>query len=69
MSKGVILGGGLASFTKVNRRPDTAKNWLYRILIMEVAHLIWVLRCERRIAQADDPGDYHSHDTMRSKWY
>ena len=50
VSEGAILGGGLAYFKKDNGRPDTAKNRLYRILVTETAHLIWVLRCERRIA-------------------
>jgi len=53
MSEGAILGGGLANFKGSNRRPDTPKNRLYRILITESAHLIWVLRCERRIANED----------------
>jgi len=43
MLEGAILGGGLTNFKKDNGQLDTAKNRLYRILITESAHLIWVL--------------------------
>jgi len=69
MSEGAVLGGGLACFEKENGRPDTAKNRLYRILITEAAHLIWVLRCERRIAGGDSPENYHSQEAVKNRWY
>ena len=65
ISEGAILGAGLASFKRDNGSPDMAKNQLYRILITESAHLIWVLRCERRIAKGDNPRDYHTEKSIR----
>ena len=43
VSEGAILGGGLANFKNEDRNPDTGKNCLYRIIITELAQLIWVL--------------------------
>ena len=68
ISEGAILGGGLANF-KHEGKPDAAKNRLYRILITESAHLIWVLRCERRMANEDDPRDYHTTRTVKNQWH
>jgi len=68
-SEGAVLGGGLASFTKENGRPDTGKNRLYRILITEAAHLIWVLRCERRISGGDNPEGFHSQEAVKNRWH
>ena len=66
-STGAILGCGLASFTTENGKSDAAKNRLYQILISESAHLVWVLRCERRI-QGSDEYD-HSEWTVCNRWY
>ena len=68
-SEGAVLGGSLASFRKANGRLDAAKNRLYRILITESVHLIWVLRCERRIAGGDDPGGPHTEESVRTRWH
>jgi len=68
-SEGAVLGGGLANFKKSNGKPDAAKNRLYRILITESAHLIWVLRCERRIANEDSPFNHHAEETVKNRWY
>ena len=66
-TEGAVLGCGLANFTRENGRPDTAKNRLYRILVSESTHLIWVLRCERRIR---NEADYdHSERAVRNRWY
>ena len=43
ISEGTILGRGLANFRNNEGKPGVAKNRLYRILITESAHLIWVL--------------------------
>jgi len=67
MTVGAVLGCGLANFTKGNGRPDTAKNRLYRILMSELAHLIWVLRCERRIRNEDECD--HPEREVRNRWY
>jgi ribonuclease HI/exonuclease III len=69
LSAGAVLGGGIANFRRRNGRPDTARNRLYRILITESAHLIWVLRCERRITHGDSPGNYHSAGAVINRWY
>jgi len=69
VSEGAILGGGLANFKRNDGKPDAAKNRLYRILITESAHLIWVLRCERRIANGDNPRDHHTAEAVRNRWY
>ena len=68
-TEGAVLGGGLANFKKMDGKPDAAKNRLYRILITEAAHLIWVLRCERRIASSDSPEGYHTVEAVRNRWY
>jgi len=57
----------MANFKKENGRPDTPKNRLYRILMSESAHLIWTLRCERRIRNENDYD--HSERAVRNKWY
>lgn len=66
---GAVLGGGLANFKKPNGRPDTAKNRLFRILITETAHVIWVLWCERRVTNGDDPEYQHPESAIRNRWY
>jgi ribonuclease HI/exonuclease III len=68
-SEGAILGGGLANFKNSVGKPDAAKNRLYRILITESAHLIWVLRCERRIANGDLSPNYHTEEAVKNRWY
>ena len=68
-SAGAVLGGGLASFTRENGRPDTAKNRLYRILITEAAHLIWVLRCERLIEEGNNPPENHHRAAVENRWF
>ena len=47
-TEGAVLGCGLANFTKEDGKPDAPKNRLYRILISESAHLIWVLRPSKK---------------------
>ena len=67
-SEGAVLGAGLANFRREDGKPDAAKNRLYRILMTESTHLIWVLRCERRIANGDNPHNYHTADAVRKRW-
>ena len=66
-TEGAVLGCGLANFTRPDGKPDSAKNRLYRILISESAHLIWVLRCERRIRNEDT--ENHSERAIYNKWH
>jgi hypothetical protein len=69
VSEGAVLGGGLANYTRENGRPDSAKNRLYRILVTETAHLIWVLRCERRITGTDEPDSNHTRRAVEKRWF
>jgi ribonuclease HI len=62
-TEGAVLGCGLASFTRGDGKPDAPKNRLYRILMSESAHLIWILRCERRIRDED-----HSERAIYNRW-
>jgi ribonuclease HI len=64
MTEGAVLGCGLANFTKTNGKPDSPKNRLYRILMSESTHLIWILRCERRIREED-----RSERAIRNRWH
>src|ERR1700753_701918 len=59
MSEGAVLGAGAVNFLDDEGKPQPAKNRLYKILMTESAHLIWVLRCERRTANGDNPHNYH----------
>ena len=68
-TEGAILGCGLANFTREDGKPDTAKNRLYRIIISEASHLIWVLRCERRIQGTNNPDQNHLERVVRKRWY
>ncbi|EPT04338.1 hypothetical protein FOMPIDRAFT_1088374, partial [Fomitopsis schrenkii] len=51
---------------KKRARPGAAR--LKRILITETARLIWVLRCERQIQHADDPGWAHGMTEVERRW-
>lgn len=37
--------------------------------MMESAHLIWVLRCERWIVNGDNPYNYHTSNMVQRRWY
>ena len=52
MRLGDVLGCGLAKFAK-NGKPDKGKTWLYRILTLETAYLIWKMCNKRRIRDGD----------------
>lgn len=65
---GSVLGSGHANFTHPNGKPRPGANRLYRILMTESAHLIWVLRCERRIKHADMPNANISEIEAHNKW-
>ena len=67
--EGAVLGGALANFKKEDRKLDSAKNQLYRILMMELTHLIWVLRHERRITNEDNHQYCHTEETVTNCWY
>lgn len=71
---GIILGCGIISLPQAQNNENTRNNaWnrqlttgasrLLRILILESAYLIWVLRCERVIHSTD-----HSENTIKKWW-
>jgi len=62
-----LLGCGLAVYMK-DDKPDTGLNRLCKIIISESAHLIWKLRCERRIAREDGPQKFHSEREIHNRW-
>lgn len=55
---GTVLGCGLANFTTDDDEHLTGASHLYRI--SEAAHLIWKIRCERRIEFEDDESRFHT---------
>ena len=36
---------------------------------MEAAHPIWVLRCERRIKNGDDPAYCYTAEAVKTRWH
>ncbi|KAI0683429.1 ribonuclease H-like protein [Cytidiella melzeri] len=62
---GNLLGAPLADFTTPDGKRQPGLSRLYRIMMTESAHLIWRLRCERRI---DRKGETHSLTEIDRKW-
>ncbi|KAI0744992.1 hypothetical protein C8Q76DRAFT_604965, partial [Earliella scabrosa] len=53
---GTVLGAAAVNLGKDTvRKPSTAINRLFKLTIIESAHLIWALRCERVIRFEDEP--------------
>jgi hypothetical protein len=66
ISYGTILGCSLAKMTdNVYKRGD---NRLFHILVSESAHLIWKLRCERRITHNDSPVGQLAPAEIHNRW-
>jgi ribonuclease HI len=65
---GTILACGLANFKNDNGTILHGQNRLFSILISESAHLIWKLRCERRIQNGDDPEKLPSEAEVHNRW-
>lgn len=68
LTYGTILGCTLAAFKDANDHALPGANRLYRILISESAHLIWRIRCERRISRLDDPARHDTTTELESAW-
>ncbi|GJE94639.1 transposon TX1 uncharacterized protein [Phanerochaete sordida] len=66
-SIGTILGCGLADWRTEEGRPLPGASRLYRILISETAHLIWCVRCERRV-ERQDTGAPHTWREVSRRW-
>ncbi|KII84387.1 hypothetical protein PLICRDRAFT_74436, partial [Plicaturopsis crispa FD-325 SS-3] len=65
---GTIMACGLAEFKDNQDSPRPGAARLYRIIMSESAHLIWRIRCERRISREDDPQQYHSKAEIHNRW-
>jgi hypothetical protein len=65
---GGILGCGLAMHMKESGKPDTGLNRPFKTTVSESTHLIWKIRCERRIAREDDPQKLHSEHGIHDSW-
>jgi hypothetical protein len=63
---GTILGCCIARQKAQRSKGGTDR--LFRIVATESAHLIWKLRCERRITQGDDPDKQHSIEEIHNRW-
>lgn len=66
---GNIIGAPLAKFDDAEGRRLPGATRLYRILMTESAHLIWKIRCERRIQRTDIEGDTHSQAEITNRWF
>lgn len=65
---GTILGCGLSTLKNGSYKPDKGLNRLYRIIVSETAHLIWRVRCERRIGRSGNPEKFHTKEELRNRW-
>jgi ribonuclease HI len=65
---GTILGCNMANFKHASGHINMGANRLYQIIISESAHLIWKLRCERRIQNEDNPEKYHTDTEIHNRW-
>jgi len=63
---GGVLGSAIAPLKKSDGSPDPGSSRLYRILVMESAHLIWKLRCERVVSRDNES---FSPQEVASRWY
>ncbi|KAK0495053.1 ribonuclease H-like protein [Armillaria luteobubalina] len=66
---GVALGASLLQIRGENGKVSPSATRLYRILATETLHLIWKIRCQRRIQQGDDdPTKWHSEEQVWNLW-
>ncbi|EIM79513.1 RnaseH-domain-containing protein [Stereum hirsutum FP-91666 SS1] len=63
---GTVLTSGLANFKTERGKRRPGANRFFQILVTSSAHLIWVLRCERRITRED--GDNFSAQEIHDRW-
>ena len=60
-----ILGSPAIKLTDENGKSNAGNSQLYRILMIESAHLIWKLRCERVIRNNNEQ---HSPIEIKRRW-
>ncbi|PBK66451.1 ribonuclease H-like protein [Armillaria solidipes] len=66
---GLALGATLVQIRTRKGTVDRAATRLYRILMTETVHLIWKIRCQRRIQRGDDsPESWHTRDEVHNLW-
>ncbi len=68
ISAGIALGGHLMVHKDDEDKVKGGATRLARIVLTESARLIWVLRCERVITWADQPGKVHSLREIENRW-
>ncbi|KAG1771544.1 ribonuclease H-like protein [Suillus occidentalis] len=65
---GSILGCNLITVRDSDGKEKVGATRLLKILILESAHLIWKLRCERTIKFGGDREKHHSENEIYNKW-
>ncbi|KAG1760574.1 ribonuclease H-like protein [Suillus occidentalis] len=65
---GTILGCNLAVLRDAKGKKKLGATRLFKILILESAHLIWKLRCERTIKFEGDKDKFHSDPEILNRW-
>ena len=66
---GTVIGAPLISLRKANRKPDRGASRLATLLVVEAAHLIWKLRCERVIQWEDSPEKQHTVREIKARMW
>ncbi|KAG2744934.1 hypothetical protein P692DRAFT_20849982 [Suillus brevipes Sb2] len=64
---GTILSSNLANLDHSGKK-KIGKNRLFKILVLESAHLIWKLRCERTIKFEGVKEKFHSEYEIYNRW-
>lgn len=65
---GTVFGSNLITIKDGKGKKDRGATRLYRIIMAESKHLIWKIRCERRISKGDDPEQHHSEKEIHNRW-
>ncbi|KAG1769047.1 hypothetical protein EV702DRAFT_1251637 [Suillus placidus] len=65
---GTILSCNLADFNDNGGKKKPGQNRLFKIIVLESAHLIWKLRCERTIKFEGIREKFHSDTEIYNRW-
>ncbi|KAG1853362.1 ribonuclease H-like protein, partial [Suillus subluteus] len=65
---GTILGCNLTIIRNTKGKKKLGSTRLFKIIILESAHLIWKLRCERAIKFGGDKDKYHCETEILNRW-
>ncbi len=68
MNVGTILACATAKLETEGGKPRTRADWLFTTIIAELARLIWLIRCDRRIERQDDPERWLPERVIYNKW-